>query len=324
MGIYEFIKGQVIDVIEYVDDNSKLIVHKYERPGNEIKQGAKLIVRESQVALFVKGGRLADILYPGTHTLDTGNLPILSTLMSFKFGFNSPLKADLYFISTKQFLDNKWATKNPFMLKDESFGMVRIRGFGNFSFRINNGISFCHEVFGALGKVMTYDIIQYFSSIVTEAIVNAIGNAHIPVVELARKYREIGAEALVNANVICRPLGVEIKHIVVQNLSVPDEVEKLIDEQSGIGMATQNMEAFMQYHSARAMRDAAKQNGGLAGLGAGMALGNKIAQNIHETSSVNPNKDVDTGKLRELKSLLDEGIITQEEFTAKKKQILGL
>ena len=318
------LRNQFIDVIEHVDNNGKIIVHKYERPGNEIKQGAKLIVRESQVALFVKGGALADILYPGTHTLDTRNLPILSTIMSFKYGFMSPLKSDLYFISTKQFIDNKWATKNPVMLKDADFGMVRVRGFGNYAFKICDADAFCHEVFGTLGKVMTYDIIQYFNAIITEAVITTIANANISALELALKYREIGVVAQNIANETCKPLGIEIKNIVVQNLSLPDEVEKMIDEQSGIGMANQNMEAFMQYQSARAMRDAAKQAGGLAGLGAGMALGNKMATNIQSVpSSTPPKPELDVAKLRELKSLVAEGILTQEEFDIKKKQMLG-
>lgn len=326
MSLFNQFKSQFVDVIEHVDQTNKLMVYKYQRPGNEIKQGAQVIVRESQVALFMKGGELADILYPGTHTLNTNNLPILSTLMAFKYGFNSPIKADLFFISTKQFIDNKWSTKNPFMLKDQDFGMVRIRGFGNFSLRINDEEVFCKQVLGTLGKMMTYDIIKYLSAIVTEAVITAIANAKIPVLELATMYRELASVALAVANEATIPLGVEVTHVVVQNLSLPDEVEKLIDEQSGIGMASQNMEVFMQYQSARAMRDAAKQKGGLAGLGAGMALGNKMANSIQDVSTKKEDKEkeVDIAKLREFKNLLDEGIITEEEFEAMKKQILGL
>lgn len=323
MGLLDLVKGEFIDVIEQVDDNDKILVTKYARPGDEIKQGAKLIVRESQIALFVKGGELADILGPGTYTLSNGNLPILSKLESFKYGFRSPIKADLYFISTKQFLSNKWGTPNPVMMKDPDFNMVRVRAFGSFSFRISSGETFCKEVFGTLRKIMTYDIVQFLSSYITESIVITLASTRISVLELAARYRELAAEALVKANELTAPLGVEICNITIQNISLPDEVERMIDEQSGIGMASNDMNAFLHYQTARAMRDAAKQEGGLAGLGAGVAFGKKMADTASSAPQLAEPQDVGS-KLRELKLLLDEGILTQEEFDAKKRQILGL
>jgi membrane protease subunit (stomatin/prohibitin family) len=286
MGLLDAIKNQLIDVIEYVDETDKILVTKYERSGDEIKQGAKVIVRESQAGIFLKGGQLADILLAGTHTLNTDNLPVLSTLAAFGFGFNSPIKADLYFISLKQFIGNKWGTKNPILLRDKDFNMIRISAFGSFAFRIINVEVFMKEVFGTQKKVLTYDIIQYLTSYLTEAIAVALGELKIPALDLAVNYRSLSSSIQELVNKKAFSLGIEFSNVNIENISLPEEVEKLIDEQSGIGMASKDMNTFMQYQSARAMRDAAKQSGGMAGIGAGMALGNTMAAKISNTTQV--------------------------------------
>jgi membrane protease subunit (stomatin/prohibitin family) len=283
MGIIDKVKEQFIDVIEYVDESNKILVSKYNRPGNEIKQGAKVIVRESQAAVFLKGGKLADILNSGTHTLNTNNLPILSTFGAFGFGFNSPIKSDLYFVSLRQFVDNKWETPNPIMLRDPEFGLVRIMAFGKFSFRIIDVSKFMTEIFGTQQKVLTYSIIEYLASLINEAAAVCIADSKMSVIDLAAKYRELGQQISESINVTAKSLGLEFCNIVIENISLPKEVEKLIDEQSGIGMASRDMQTFVQYQSARAMRDAAKQKGGLAGLGVGMGLGKKMTDSIRET-----------------------------------------
>ena len=280
-------------------------------------------MRESQSAVFLKGGQLADILSPGTYSLNTDNMPVLSTLKAFPYLFVSPVIADLYFVSTRQFIDNKWATKNPIMKRDSEFNMARIRAFGKFSFRITDVALFMREIFGTKGIVLTYDIVSYLSSMVTEAFSVAIGESQLSVLDLAAEYRKIASMMQERLNEQTGAIGVQFSDILVENVSLPDEVEKLIDEQSGIGMAKQDMEAFMQYQTARAMRDASKQKGGLAGLGAGMALGNTMAKNIQNVSATQDSSKSKAEQLRELKSLLDEGILTQEEFDAEKKTILA-
>jgi len=324
MGIMDFVKGQFIDVIEYIDESNKIIVNKYNRPNNEIKQGARVIVRESQAAIFLKGGELADILYSGTYSLNTDNLPILSTLTAFGYGFNSSIKADLYFISLRQFIDNKWATKTPIIKRDNEFNMARIRSFGKYAFRIVDVEKFMKELFGTQGKVLTYDIIEYLSSLITESVVITIGETNMPILDLAVKYRELSSVVQKTANTKAAQMGIEFSNVVIESISLPDEVEQMIDEQSGIGMASKDMNTFMKYQTARAMRDASKQEGGLAGLGAGMALGNTMAGTISNATNFESNCKSSADQLRELKNLLDEGILTQEEFDAKKKQILGL
>ena len=325
MGLFDAVKDQFLDVIQYEDKSNKLIIAKYQRDSgnNELKQGSKVIVRESQSAVFLKGGVLADILPPGTHSLTTENLPVLSSLKAFPYLFVSPVIADVYFVSTRQFIDNKWATKNPIMKRDKDFNMVRIRAFGKFAFRIVDVAAFMREVFGTKGIVMTYDVVNYLSSMVTEAFAVTVGQTQMSVLDLATEYRSLSAEIQQRVNEQAASLGIQFSDIIVENVSLPDEVEALIDEQSGIGMATRDMASFMQYQTARAMRDAAKQKGGLAGLGAGVALGNTMAQSIQETSGTSSDTRSKAEQLRELKALLDEGILTQEEFDQEKKTILG-
>lgn len=325
MGILDALKDQFLDVIEFEDKTNKLIVSKFHRESgnNELKQGSKVIVRESQSAVFLKGGKLAEVLSPGTYSLKTENFPILSSLMAFPYFFASPVIADLYFVSTRQFIDNKWATKNPIMKRDGDLNMVRIRAFGKFAFRITNPAAFMREIFGTKGIVMTYDIVEYLSSMVTEAFSTTIGEASMAVLDLAAAYKQISTVMQLKLNTQTTQIGIQFSDIFIENISLPEEVEKLIDEQSGIGMAKNDMNSFMKYQTARAMRDAAKQDGGVAGLGAGFALGNTLSQNIQNTNNSPEQPKSKAEQLREIKSLLDEGILTQEEFDVEKKSILG-
>lgn len=337
MGFMDIIKNQFINVIEYVDENNKIIISQYTKSNNEIRQGAKVIVREGQAAVFLKDGSLADILYSGpykldleksndiktenngfktgTYTLNTESLPKLSNLDNFKY--NSPIKADLYFVSLKQFIDNKWGTKSPILRRDKDFKFVRIRAFGKYAFRIVDVKKFMSEIFLIHGKVLTYDIVEYLSSLLTEAISTTIAYSEIPVIDLPIKYRELAIKAQEAVNSFSLSLGIEFSNIIIESISLPDEVEEMIDEQSGISMANDDMNTFVQYQTARAMRDAAKQVDGLSKI-------DSLANTLNNMSNNNKNEKSTAERLRELKSLLDEGILTNEEFTAMKKQILEL
>jgi len=324
MGLLNAVRSQFADVIEFVDESNKLVVFKYGRKSgdNELKQGTKIIVRESQCAVFLKGGKLADVMHPGIYSLTTDNFPVLSSLKAFPSLFVSPVISDVYFVSTRQFVDNKWATKNPIMMRDKEFNMVRVRAFGKFAFRIVDATKFMTEIFGTKGIVLTYDIVEYLSSMVTETFSVVLGECQMTVLDLATEYRKLSTAIQQQLNESTEMIGIEFSDVIVENISLPDEVEKLIDEQSGIGMAKQDMEIFMQYQTARAMRDASKQKGGLAGLGAGMAVGNTLAKNVQETISTGGAQQSKAEQLREIKALLDEGILTQEEFENEKKLIL--
>lgn len=320
MGLLNAVRSQFADVIEFVDESNKLVVFKYGRKSgdNELKQGTKIIVRESQCAVFLKGGKLADVMHPGIYSLTTDNFPVLSSLKAFPSLFVSPVISDVYFVSTRQFVDNKWATKNPIMMRDKEFNMVRVRAFGKFAFRIVDATKFMTEIFGTKGIVLTYDIVEYLSSMVTETFSVVLGECQMTVLDLATEYRKLSTAIQQQLNESTEMIGIEFSDVIVENISLPDEVEKLIDEQSGIGMAKQDMEIFMQYQTARAMRDASKQKGGLAGLGAGMAVGNTLAKNVQETISTGGAQRSKAEQLREIKALLDEGILTQEEFENEK------
>lgn len=322
MGISDFIKSQFIDVIEHTDESSKLLVYKFTRRGDEIKQGANLIVRNGQAAVFVHRGKIADIFLPGNYKLNTGNLPVLSSFRAVTSLFNSPIKSDLYFVNTTQFIGNKWGTKNPILMRDNDFGMARITAFGTYSFRVENVEVFMNEVFGARRLNMTYDILEFLKSFISESIAEAIAQSKVAILDLAMNYRSIADLVCEYVNNKASKLGITISETVIENISLPEEVEKLIDEQSGIGMVSKNMDNFMRYQTARAMRDASKQKGGLAGLGAGFAFGNHISQAVENNMENNGNSSID--KLREYKKMLDEGIITEEEFKEAKKRILGI
>ena len=335
MGFGAFIKGQFIDVIEHVDESNKLLIYKYTRYGDEIKQGARLIVRNGQCAVFVCRGKIADIFFPGDYRLNTGNLPILSSLAAFPSLFNSPIKSDLYFVNTTQFINNRWGTKNPIIKRDEELGMVRVTAFGSFSFRVKDAKQFMTEVFGARRLNMTYDIIQYLTSMVSEAVGQCLGESTVSILDLATHYRELSDILTPFVNDKASSLGLAIADTTVENIGLPKEVEKLIDEQSGIGLASRNMDVFVQYQSARAIRDAAKQPGGLSGLGAGVAVGQIVSNNINKSLSDSipqPSTKTDYSKtttfdsiaeqILKYKELLDAGILTQEEFDKVKSNLL--
>lgn len=282
MGLFNAIKDQFIDVIEYIDEDGKTIVKKYIRPSNnnEIKTGAKVIVRPSQAAVFFKGGQFTDIFKEGTYRLTTNNLPVLSKLMALPYMFNSPIKADLYFISLRQFIGNKWNTKNPIIIRDKEFKVVRIKAFGTYAFKITDVEKFIREVLGTQGKFETVDIVDYLASYLTEAFNVVLGEVNIPIIDLSTQYTKMSNLIQLKANIKAKDIGIEFSNVQIENISLPENVEKLIDEQSGIGMASQDMDEFIRYQSARAIRDAATHSGGVAGLGASISVGKQIAQTM--------------------------------------------
>lgn len=284
MGFGDFVKNQFIDVIEYVDASfSKTLVVKYSRPGNEIKQGAQLIVRNGQAAVFVHRGQIADIFGPGNYKLNTGNLPLLSALAAVPYLFNSPIKSDLYFINTTQFINNNWGTTSPILKRDSEMGMVRINANGKFAFRVSNPVVFMNEVFGSRNLSITREIVQYLVSFVGESIAQCIGECSNSVLDLATNFRQLSSMLVPYVNEKTQSLGITITQASIESIALPKEVEKLIDEQSGIGLASRDMDTFIQYQSARAIRDAAKQKGGLAGLGAGAVVGRTVAKSMADS-----------------------------------------
>ena len=236
MGILDKIKGQLIDVIEWTDSSSKTMVHKYDMNGKEIMMGAQLTVRESQAAIFVNEGELADVFGPGRYELSTSNMPIMTALKSWKYGFNSPFKSDVYFVNTKQFLDMKWGTSNPVMMRDAEFGMIRLRAFGIYSFKVSDAEAFLKEVFGTSALFTVEGVEGQIKRTIVSGLSDAIAESKIPALDLAANYEEIGNYTMNAVNPKLAQLGLTLCSFVVENISLPEEVEKTMDKRK-IGRA---------------------------------------------------------------------------------------
>jgi membrane protease subunit (stomatin/prohibitin family) len=272
--------NQFIEVIEWLDDSGDTILYRFPVYQQEIKNGAQLIVRESQAAVFVFEGQVADVFTPGRYTVDGGNTPVLSKLGAWKFGFNSPIKAEVYFVNTKQFTDMKWGTANPIMLRDADFGIVRLRAFGAYSLRVADPAMFIKEIAGTNAHFQTEDIDEQLKrSIVTE-FSDALGELKIPALDLAAQYKEIGETIRAKINEDFGTYGLQVTKFYVENISLPPEVEEAMDRRASMG-ALGNVDNYMKFQAADALRDAAQNEGGGAGLGAGLgagfAVGNQMA-----------------------------------------------
>lgn len=288
MGILNMLKGQCIDVIEWKDATQDTIVHQYDMRGKEIMMGAQLTVRESQVAIFVNEGQLADIFQPGRYELQTSNMPIMTALKAWKFGFNSPFKADVYFVSTKQFLDRKWGTTNPVMMRDSEFGMIRLRAFGSYAFRVSNPEALLRECFGTNRVYRAGDIDGQIKRVAVSTLSDAIAESKIPALDLAANYDELSNYAVQMMNPKLSPLGVQLTSFVIENISLPDEVEKAMDRRTSMGVVG-DLNKYTQYQAAEAMREGASTPGSGTGtgmgMGAGMAMGQMLAQAMQQSQS---------------------------------------
>ena len=278
MGFFSnMIKGQFVDVIAWTEDSADTMVYKYDMNGKEIMMGAQLTVRESQTAIFVNEGQLADVYTPGRYELSTSNMPVLTALKAWQFGFNSPFKADVYFVSTKQFLDRKWGTSNPVMMRDAEFGMIRLRAFGIYSFRVTDPAAFLREVFGTASLFTVEGVEGQIKRMLVSGLSDAIAESKIPALDLAANYEELGAKALQAINPKLASLGLQLSSFVVENISLPEEVEKAMDRRTSMGVMG-DLGRYAQYQAAEAMREAANNPGGTAGMGVGMGAGVAMGQ----------------------------------------------
>ncbi|MCW5936147.1 MAG: SPFH domain-containing protein [Fimbriimonadaceae bacterium] len=278
MGIWDKLRGEFIDIIQWTDETSDTMVYRFERHGNEIKNGAQLTVRESQVAVFVSEGQIADVFQPGMYTLETKNLPILSTIQGWKYGFNSPFKAEVYFVNTKRFTDLKWGTLNPIMMRDADFGMVRVRAFGTYSMRVKDAGLFLREVVGTNWEFTTDQIAEQMRNFIVSTLAEGLAETKVPVLDLYSKYREVGEMLTQKIQPKFGEHGLELLNLLIENVSVPAEVEAAIDTRSKIGAMGGVMTEYMQVQAGEAMVKGAENPGGVGGLGAQMAAGQIAAQ----------------------------------------------
>ncbi len=270
--IKEAAMNQFIEVIEWLDESQNTLLYRFPVYQQEIKNGAQLIVRESQAAVFVFEGQVADVFTPGRYTVDGGNTPILSKLGAWKHGFNSPIKAEVYFVNTKQFTDMKWGTSNPIMLRDSDFGIVRLRAFGAYSMRVADPAGFIKEIAGTNAHFQTEDIDGQLKRAIVTEFSDALGELKIPALDLAAQYKEVGGAIREKINEDFAGYGLEVTKFYIENISLPPEVEAAMDKRASMG-ALGNVQTYAQFQAADAMRDAAQNEGGGAGLGAGLGAG---------------------------------------------------
>ena len=286
MGLFSFTKSQLLKSLEWSDDSKNTLVYKYPMDGRQIMMGSKLTVRESQAAVFVNKGKLADVFEPGLHKLTTSNLPVLTKLFSWPFGFNSPFHAEVYFVNTKQFTNIKWGTSNPITMRDKEFGTIRIRSYGTYAFRVSDPAIFLKELFGTNSTFKTEDITSYLKSMLVASISDAIAESKISALDLACNLLEFNKVAQGNVNVQFNKLGLELTNLVIENISFPEEVEKAIDTRSSMGVMGDTMDTFVKYQAAHAMRESANNPNGSnmagmgVGLGAGAAMGNILNRSL--------------------------------------------
>jgi membrane protease subunit (stomatin/prohibitin family) len=291
MGIMDALRSQFIEVIEWLDNSGKTMLYRFPVEGQEIKNGARLVVRESQAAVFVFQGQIADVFPPGLYTIEGGNTPILTKLGAWKYGFNSPFKSEVYFVNTKQFTDLKWGTPNPVMMRDTDFGMVRLRAFGIYTMRIIDPRAFIKEVAGTNARFETEDIEGQLKRTLVSGFTDALGESKIPALDLASNYDELGRFSRTKLNEEFKSFGLELTKFIVENISLPQEVEAAMDKRTSMGVIG-DVNRYTQFQAADAMRAAAENpSGGAgtgAGLGAGFAIGNAMAGAM--ANAINPSQ----------------------------------
>jgi len=273
-------KSQFIEIIEWLDQTDDTMVWRFPVYNQEIKMGAQLVVRENQAALFINEGKAADLFGPGRYELQTQNIPILTTLRGWKYGFQSPFKAEVYFFNTRLFTDLPWGTPNPVMMRDADFGMIRIRGFGKYAIKISDPKEFFATIVGTRGLTATNDILGQLRSTIVSRLTDAIAESKIAALDLASKYDELASVALEKMGPDFKSFGLDLSRFFIENISLPEEVEAAIDQRTKLGVLGDRMGQYTQMQAAESIKVAAANPGGFggvgAGLGAGMAIGNAM------------------------------------------------
>jgi len=292
MSLWGKLTREFIDIIEWTEPNqNEILAYRFPRSDNEIKNGGQLIVREGQAAAFVKEGQLADVLGPGMHTLDTKNMPILSKILGWKYGFESPFKCEVYFVSTRQWTDRKWGTQNPVMMRDPEFGPVRVRAFGTYAFRVIDPGTFIKELVSTDPSFEAFEIANQLRNTIVSRFVDAVPRLQIPLLDIVGNYDRLSKMALEKIAPDLAGMGLGLTQFLVENISLPPEVEAALDKRSSMSVLG-NLDQYTKFQSAEAIRDAAQNPGGAAGagigFGAGVALGNQMAGAMVGGANANP------------------------------------
>lgn len=272
MGILDFLTGEVIDVIHWVDDTQDTMVWRFEREGHEIKYGAKLTVREGQAAVFVHEGQIADVFTPGLYMLETNNMPILTKLQHWDHGFRSPFKSEIYFVNTTRKTNMKWGTKNPIIIRDPEFGPTRLRAFGTYTVRVSDPRRFMSEIVGTDGEFTTDEITFQIRNIIVQAFSRVIAGAGIPVLDMAANTGDLGRILAEKISPTLEEYGLTLPELYIENISLPDAVEKALDRRTSMGVVG-DLDRYAQFSAAEAMTAAAENPSGGGGMGAGLGAG---------------------------------------------------
>jgi membrane protease subunit (stomatin/prohibitin family) len=284
MSIWDKVRGEFIDIVQWIDDSNDTMVYRFERYNNQIKYGAQLTVREGQTAVFVNEGKIADIFQPGMYTLETKNLPVLSTLQGWKFGFNSPFMAEVYFCSMRQFTDLKWGTMNPIMMRDAEFGPVRLRAFGTYVVKVSDPAVLIRQIVGTDGHFTVEEIVNQLRNLIVSRFAEIAGQSKIPVLDMAANYGELGNFLTKRIAPEFQTYGLDLPKLLVENISLPPTVEEALDKRTSMGVVG-NLAAFTQFNIANSIPDAARNPGGLAAAGAGIGMGMAMAAPIGQAMS---------------------------------------
>ena len=282
MGLFDKLRNEFVDIIEWQDNTGDTLIWKFPRYDNEIKMGAKLTVRESQQAVFMNEGKIADVFQPGMYTLETQNLPILSTIKGFEYGFHSPFKADVFFVSTRQFVDQRWGTRNAITINDERFGMIELRAFGTFAFRIEDGGKFIKEVAGTNSDFSTEEINGQLRSLIVNKFTNAIGNGTITIDQMAANIENLSSLCQEKLNEDFASYGLKITKFLLENVSMPDDIKQEIFEYSRLNKI--DLQKLSQMKTAKSIETAAANpgiGGAGVGIGVGAGIGNVIASSMN-------------------------------------------
>jgi membrane protease subunit (stomatin/prohibitin family) len=284
MGFFDNLKNQIshqwIEIIEWLDDSNDTLVYRFPVYNQEIKMGAQLTVRENQAAIFVNEGQVADLFKPGRYELSTQNLPILTTLRGWKYGFQSPFKAEVYFFNTRIFTDLKWGTSNPVMMRDAEFGMIRIRAFGTYALRIADPKAFFTTIVGTQGLTTTDEILGQLRSTIISQFSDIVAESKIAALDLASSYNELSALAQKDLGPAFGQFGLEVSRFIIDNISLPEEVEAAIDQRTKLGVLGDRLGQYAQMQTAESIKIAAANPGGVAGIGAGLGAGMAIGQTM--------------------------------------------
>jgi len=289
MGLFSGLRSELIDIIEWLDESSNTIVHRFERHDNEIKNNAKLVVRESQNAVFIDQGNYADIFWAGTHTLSTENLPLLSTLKGWKHGFDSPFKSEVYFVSTKRFNDLGWGTPEPVIIRDPELGPIRVRAFGNYSFKVIDPHLFMTEISGTKGDYKVEEVEDQLRNFIVTGFTDAIAESKIPVIDFSSKYDEISAYSNEKLRPKFGTLGLELIDLMIESISLPEEIQEMFDKKTSMNMMG-NLNDYTKFQTAQAIEAAAKNPGGGASEGIGMGMGMGMAQSMMQNMNQQQNQ----------------------------------